>query len=132
MSPLVAFCTAVGFTVAFLTVVVITGLRGRITVHIPCVMATFLSLGTTIWFAIRLGTVYDLSSAGVITPIHRTIAVLAAVSYVLPVITGIRTLMSSVHRRAHFWAAMIVLTLTAAASVTGTLMLYWSEKLPVQ
>ncbi|HTF87109.1 MAG TPA: hypothetical protein VK843_01785 [Planctomycetota bacterium] len=132
MPPLVAFCTAVGFTVAFLTVVVITGLRGRITVHIPCVIATFLSLATTIYFAIKLGTVYDLSTAGVITPIHRTIAILATVSYVLPVITGIRTLMSSVHRRAHFWSAMIVLTLTAAASITGTLMLLWSDKFPVE
>jgi hypothetical protein len=127
---MIGFCTAVGLTVVFLVAVVVTGLRGRITVHIPCVVATLASLAAAIWFALELGQVYDLPSAGVITPVHKVLANLATVSYLLPVITGIRTLRSRRHRRLHFLAALLVLGLTAAATVTGTLMLLWATKLP--
>ena len=127
---MIAFCTAVGLTVVFLVAVVVTGLRGRITIHIPCVLATLISLTVAIAYALKLGTIYDLKSAGAIFPIHMWVAKIAASSYVLPLITGIRTLRSSVHRRAHFWAAMLVLALTAAASITGTWMLLAADKLP--
>lgn len=130
MTELSWFCTAVGFTVAFLTAVVVTGLRGLITVHIPCVIATFVSLTLAIVYALKLGKVYDLESTGVIFGVHMAIAKVAAASYVLPVYTGIRTLFKSTHRRAHFWSAMLVLALTAAASITGTWMLLLADERP--
>lgn len=120
---MLGFCVAVGATVVFLVVVVVTGLRGRITVHIPCVAATLGSLGVAIYFALELGTVYDLDAAGAITPVHKTIAKLATASYLLPLVTGVRTLSSRTRRKAHFVAAMIALSLTALATVTGTWML---------
>ncbi len=129
MGPLFWFCSSVGATVACLIVVVITGVCGKIAVHIPFVAATLLSLAVTIALAIKLGAVYDLKAAGAITPIHKTIAMLATLSYALPLITGIRTLKSREHRRMHFRAAMFVLFMTAAASVTGTLMVLWSPKI---
>ena len=43
MDPLIQFCAAVGATVVFLVIVVVTGIRGRITVHIPCVVLTLIS-----------------------------------------------------------------------------------------
>src|SRR5689334_539042 len=128
MSVMAVFCTAVGATVVFLTAVVVTGLRGVITVHIPCVVATLASLTLAIVYAIKLGEIYDLATAGAMFTTHMVVAKLAAASYALPVYTGIRTLRSRQHRRAHFWAAMLVLALTLAASITGTLMLLWSEK----
>ncbi len=127
---MVVFCTAVGFTVAFLIAVVSTGLRGRITIHIPCVLATLVSLTIAIVYALQLGKIYDLPKTGAIFTIHMVVAKIAATSYLLPVITGIRTLRSRAHHRAHFWAAMLVLTLTAAASITGTWMLIAAEKIP--
>src|ERR1044071_5598117 len=130
MPPMVSFCTAVAFTVVFLACVVTTGLRGKITWHIPLVLATFVSLTAAIYLALQLGKIYDLSTAGVITPIHKTLAYTATIAYLLPVFTGIRTLRSRVHRRAHFWAAMLVLALTLAATVTGTIMLLSAEKFP--
>lgn len=123
------FCTAVGCTVVFLVAVVVTGLRGKITVHIPCVAATLVSLTFAIVFALELGKLYDLPKAGIIFPIHMLIAKVATASYLLPIITGIRTLKSRVHRQWHFRAAMLVLVLTAAASITGTLMLWWAPKI---
>jgi hypothetical protein len=129
MALLIGFVTAVAVTVLFLVVVVVTGLRGRISLHIPCVLATLVSLSLSIALAIRLEPYYDLKAAGVITPIHLAVAKLAAASYVLPIITGIRTLRSREHRRAHFWCAMLVLALTATASITGTLMLLWAPKI---
>ena len=129
MDPLIQFCAAVGATVVFLVIVVVTGIRGKITVHIPCVVLTLISLTVAIVFALKLGKIYDLPKSGAIFPIHMAIAKLAAASYVLPIITGIRTLKARAHHRLHFWAAMLVLVLTAAASITGTLMLYWSPKL---
>ena len=127
---MIGFVTAVSVTVLFLIAVVVTGLRGRITIHIPCVLGAFISLGIAIVFALQLGKHYDLEQAGMITPIHLTLAKIATAAYVLPVITGIRTLKSRVHRRAHFWAAMLALTLTATALVTGTLMLMWAPLIP--
>jgi hypothetical protein len=127
---MIGFCTAVGLTVLLLVAVVVTGVRGRITVHLPCVAATLASLATAIWFAKQLGTQFDLASAGVVTPIHMTFAYVATAAYVLPIVTGIRTLRSRKHRRLHFLAAMLVLALTAAATVTGALMLWWADALP--
>ena len=121
------FCTAVGSTVGFLVAVVVTGLRGKITVHIPCVAATLVSLTFAIVFVLKLGKLYDFSAVGAIYPIHMTIAKIATVSYLLPIITGIRTLKSRANRKLHFRAAMLVLVLTATASVTGTLMLLWAQ-----
>lgn len=123
MPPVYSFVIAVSLTALFLVAVVITGLRGKISVHIPCVLATFVSLSVAIVFALKLGDIYDLEAAGWITPVHLSIAKIATLSFVLPVVTGIRTLKSRVHRRAHLIAALVALCLTATALVTGTLMM---------
>jgi hypothetical protein len=130
MSDMAWFCTAVGLTVAFLTAVVVTGLRGMITVHIPCVVATLAALVLSIYYALELGEAYDLESAGAIFHVHMAIAKVATASYVLPLVTGVRTLFKSSHRRQHFWSAMLVLALTAAATITGAWMLLLSEPRP--
>lgn len=132
MGPMVGFCIAVAATVAFLVAVVVTGVRGKIVMHLPCVAATLASLVVAIVFAVKLGKLYDLPAAGIVTPIHLTVAKIATVSYIGPIVTGIRTLRSREHRRAHLVAALIVLALTAAASITGTLMLMWAPRLPAQ
>jgi hypothetical protein len=123
MYPLIAFVTAVSFTVMFLIAVVVTGMRGKIGVHVPLVLATFICLAATIVFALQLGTLYDLQAAGAITTIHKVLANIATISFLAPVITGIRTLKSRENRRAHLLAALVALGLTVITLITGTLML---------
>jgi hypothetical protein len=77
----------------------------------------------TILLAKRLGGEYDLDAAGPITPIHLTLAKIAALAYLLPIATGIRTIYAAPARRWHRRAAFLALGLTAAALVTGTAMI---------
>ena len=70
------------------------------------------SLGVTIVFAKRLGELYDLESAGWITPVHLTLAKLTTAAYLLPITTGILTLRNRRHKRLHFRCAMAVLAMT--------------------
>jgi Na+/H+-dicarboxylate symporter len=124
LSPaLAAFALALLVTVALLALVVATGLRAQRRRHIPLVASTLVALVVTILLAERLGREYDLDAAGPIKPIHLTLAKIAALAYLLPIATGIRTLYAARARRWHRRAAFLALGLTLAALVTGTAML---------
>ena len=127
MSPSQGFLGFFLLTLILLSLVVLTGRAGRVRIHIPLVVASFASLFASIRYAVRLGEVLDLQSAGPITPIHLALAKIATASYALPVVTGLFTLRNRTWRRAHFVCAMIALSLTVLAAATGTLMWLLSE-----
>jgi len=116
-------------TVATLVLVVITGLKARLRSHITLVVTALVFLGCAIYFAVQVGHLYDLKSAGVITPIHLTVAKLATAAYLLPLISGLMTLRDRKHKPLHFKLAVVALILTAIAAVTGTLMLWMARPL---
>lgn len=124
MSPIVAFPVFLGITVVLLGCVVATGLKARLRWHIPLVGGVLVGLGLTIYFAEKLGQLYDLQAAGSITPIHLVLAKVTTVAYLLPLITGILTLRNRSHKRMHLLVALTVLLLTVLTAVTGCLMIY--------
>ena len=129
MDPDLGFPIALSATLILLALVVATGVRRRVRLHIPLVALAVGSLGVTIYFAERLGHHYDLRSAGAITPIHLALAKVATVAYLLPLSTGIATLRNRRWRPVHFWCAMVVLVLTVVTAVTGSIMLAMSERI---
>ncbi len=130
MSPDLAFFSCLGTTLLVLGLVVVTGLRAKRGVHLVLVATAVVLLVATIYFAEQLGDDYDLESAGWITPFHLTLAKITTACYLLPVVTGIRTLRDPGRRRAHRWAAFTVLALSVATFATGLWMLLASERLP--
>ena len=130
MSPEASFVSLLLLTLALLGGVVRTGLAARRRTHLTLVACAILSLAATVVCAERLGRFYDLQAAGWITPFHLALAKLTAAAYVLPIATGILTLRRPARRRLHRRMAWIVLSLTAAAAVTGTIMLLRAERLP--
>jgi len=131
LDPTIGFLTTLGATLAFLGCAVVTGYRARRALHLTSVGGAVAMLATTIYFALELGELYDLESAGVITPIHLTMAKLNTAAYLLPVVTGIRTLRNPAGRKLHGRVAWAVLAMTVMTSTTGGLMLLWAERLPV-
>jgi hypothetical protein len=130
MTPERGFVAFLALTLVLLAAVVWTGLRARRWVHLPCVAATLAALGTTIWFAEQMGELYDLESAGLITPVHLWLAKGTTLLYLAPLVTGILTIRDARWRPRHRAAAFTVLALTVATAVTGTWMLLASERLP--
>lgn len=129
MTATAGFLTFLVVTVALLCLVLWTGFRAKRRLHIPLVVATVVALGVTIYYAEMLGREYDLDSAGVLKPIHLTLAKIATLSYVFPVATGIRTIFVPKTRALHRQIAFVVLALTVAALVTGTMMVLMAEPL---
>lgn len=129
MSPIVGFPAFLVLTVALLGGVVATGLRRRMRLHLILVASALASLGVTIFFAEQLGELYDLASAGRITPVHLTMAKLTTVAYLLPIVTGAMTLRDRRRRPLHFKAAMAVLALTLLTTATGLWMILAAERL---
>ena len=125
-----AFVAFLLLTVVLLLGVLGTGLRARRRLHIALVCTALVSLGVTIWFAEKLGESYDVRSAGIITPIHLTLAKITVFAYLLPIVTGIQTLRDGRRRRLHGRLAFLVLVLTILTTVTGTAMLLMAERLP--
>ena len=80
------------------------------------------SIGTTIYFAERLGEVYDVQTAGAITPIHLTLAKVTTLAYLLPVVTGVLTWRNISWKPLHAKFAYTVLALTVLTAVTGTIL----------
>lgn len=123
-----------GFTIFLLTTVgllarvVLTGRSARRRQHIPAVVAMALSLALAIWFAERLGEEIDVRSAGIITPIHLTLAKITTLGYLLPIATGIRTLRHPATRRLHGRLAYTLVGLTLLTTVTGLAMLLSSDR----
>lgn len=122
MTPIAAFALAFGTTLIALGVVVWSGMRAKRRIHIPAVIFTLGSLGVTILYAYRLGETLDLASAGIITPIHLTLARAATIALLLPIATGIRTLFVPSGRKLHARVAWFALTLVVAAAITGVIM----------
>jgi len=123
LSPTVGFVGFLALTLAGLACAVATGLKARRRLHIAAVAASIASLATTIYYAKALGEQFDLESAGVITPIHLTMAKVTTALYLLPIATGITTIFRPAARRWHRRVAFLVLGLTVLTAVTGTTMI---------
>lgn len=130
LTALTGFLVFLAVTLALLGVVVVTGFQAKRRLHLPAVALAVASLGVTIYYAEQLGRSYDLEAAGAIYPIHLTIAKIATVSYLLPIITGIRTLKNPSRKRTHRMVAFLVLGLTVLTACTGTAMVLMAEPLP--
>ena len=109
MSPEVGFVSMLLVTLAFLGAVVATGLRAQRKRHLVLVAGAVASLGVTIYYAEKLGGLYDLEAAGAITPVHLAMAKLTTLSYLLPIVTGIRTIRNPRTRPLHRKVAFVVL-----------------------
>jgi len=129
MSPELGFVLFLLVTLALLGLVVATGLAARRRIHLTCVALAVASLGTTIYFAERMGHHYDLAAAGAITPIHLFLAKATTLAYLLPLTTGVLTIRNATWRPWHRRAAFLVLGATVATAVTGTWMLLASERI---
>jgi len=117
-------------TVGLLAGAVMTGLQARRRVHIPVVVVAVVSLGVTIFFAERLGRLYDLEAAGWVTPVHLTLAKITTAAFLLPIATGVRTLKHPGTRSLHRKLVFAVLALVAITSAFGTWMILAAERLP--
>ena len=129
MTPAAGFVTFLLITLAFLGAAVVSGLKAKRKVHLPCVGLAVLSLVVTIYYAEKLGDLYDLKAAGFMTPLHLTLAKITTLAYLAPVITGVRTLRNPGGRKFHGRVAFFVLLMTVLTAVTGTSMLLMSEPL---
>jgi hypothetical protein len=129
MAPEIGFASALGVTVVLLVFVAWTGHRAKRRAHLVLVAAAVVALVTSIVFAKRLGAVYDLTSAGWITPFHLGLAKVTTACYLLPVVTGVATLRNARARPWHARTAWLVLALTVFTTVTGAWMLLASTRL---
>lgn len=130
MNPEIGFIGLLGFTVACLACAAWTGRRRRIRPHLIAVLGAVLGLVGAIAFALRVGERYDLATAGVITPVHLTLARIATAAYLGPLITGPLVLAGRLRGRWHHRLAWTAIVLTVAATVTGAWMLLAAERLP--
>lgn len=80
-------------------------------------------LALSIYYALELGHLYDTQAAGLITPIHHTMARVTTASYLLPIATGLRTIFVPSTRKLHRKVAFLVLSMTVLTAITGTIML---------
>ncbi len=132
MDTMTGFIGFLVLTVALLGAAVLTGRAGKRRVHLSLVASTLVALGITIFYAEQLGNLYDLETAGFITPLHLTLAKITVVAYFVPIISGWMTFRGREDVRPfHAKAAYAVLALTVATLITGTAMVLMSERLPV-
>jgi len=117
-------------TLACLAGAVSSGLRAKRRVHLSCVAGAVACLALSIHFALEVGELFDLESAGWITPVHMWMAKVATASYLLPVASGVRTIYHPPTRRLHRKIAFLVLSLTVLTAITGTWMLLAAEGRP--
>ena len=129
LEPTLGFLVFLVITLAFLGGVVFTGFKARRPIHLTLVVCAVASLGITIYYAERLGTLYDLESSGWIYPVHLAIAKTTTASYLLPVISGILTLRNPIRKTLHRRIAYFVLTMTVLTAATGTWMVLASNPL---
>ena len=129
MSISARFVTSLICTVLLLFAVLSTGRAGRRRTHIALVASMLVSLTVTILFAIKLGTLYDLESAGWITPLHLTLAKICVVAYLAPLTTGWITYRGNEKMRGlHARVAYAVFALTVITLFTGVAMILMSER----
>lgn len=129
LDPTLGFILFLAATLALLGSAVLMGMRARRHAHVKLVAATLVSLAVTIYFAERLGELYDLETAGRITPIHLALAKTTVVAYLLPIVTGVLTWRDISRKRLHRIFAWSVIALTVATAATGIMMVVWSERL---
>jgi hypothetical protein len=123
VSPEQSLAAFLALTIVLLGCVVATGLKARRRWHITFVVLALASLVVSIVCARRVGKLYDLRSAGVITPVHLTLAKITTAAYLLPIATGLRTIFRPATRRLHRTLAFVVLGMTLVTAITGTMML---------
>lgn len=123
MDPTLRFFAFLLATVVALLATVLTGYQKRLPLHFVCVASSVALLAASIWAALQVGDIYDLKSAGWITPFHLTLARITTLLYLLPLATGIWTLRDRSQRKKHRLAAFLVLGLTVLTTVTGAWML---------
>lgn len=123
MSPILGFGVSFAVTLVLLGAVIATGKTRRIRPHIACVVATLGALAWTIHEAYGVGAVYDLASAGVITPIHLTLAKITTVAFLAPLVSGVSALLRPATRQVHAKIAWTVIALTIVCAVTGVVMM---------
>ena len=128
-APEIGFLGSLILTIALLLGAAIAGRSQRIRVHIVFVALSLAGLGTAVYFAIRTGELYDLESAGLITPIHLNIARITSLLYLWPLVTGPLAWGGRIDRRMHRIGAWLVLVMTLVATVTGVAMLWSAERL---
>ncbi|MFT4542733.1 MAG: heme A synthase [Planctomycetota bacterium] len=129
MTPLVGFILFLVVTLAFLGATVATGLKAHRKAHLRYVVGSIVSLGIAVYYAEKLGETLDLESAGKIYPIHLVLAKTAVAAYLLPVISGIRTLRNPAGKTLHRRIAFLVLGLTVLTAITGVWMVIACEPL---
>ena len=129
-SPVFGFVVGVLVTVVLLAAVLFTGFTAQRKRHIPLVVLYFVALGTTIFFAERMGRELDLEAAGAITTIHLTLAKITTLSWVFPVITGVRTLRHPERKKQHRTVALVLVAMTVVTLVTGLWMVSAAQPLP--
>jgi hypothetical protein len=130
MTPGVGFVSFLVVTLAFLGGVVASGRAANRKLHFPLVAGAVLSLGVTIYYAEKLGELYNLDAAGSITPIHLMIAKITTVAYLFPLVLGPITVKKPEWLTWHRRAAYLVLALTVLAAATGMTMILLAERLP--
>lgn len=130
MEIVTGFLLFLALTLVALGVTVISGFKARRKIHIPAVAVSVVLLLITIYYAEQLGTQYDLESAGAIYQVHLFFAYTSTPAYLLPIVTGLRTLKRPATLRWHKRCAFFVLLMTVLSAGTGTAMVLMADRLP--
>jgi len=125
----IGFLAALVQTVLLLIAAAIAGRRRRIRGHVLLVACAVASLGVAIYFALQTGKLYDLETAGIITPIHLTLARVTTAFYLAPLITGPLAYTGRIDRRIHRALAWTAIALTLASTGTGVAMIAGATRL---
>jgi len=123
MDPVTGFTGSFLVTLVALGAAAYSGRRARRKAHIPLVLLTALLLAVTIYYAKQLGGIYDLESAGLITPVHLAIAKIATAALLLPILSGLATLKNYECFKWHKRLAWSVIAMIVLAALTGTWMI---------
>ena len=132
MSPVAAFTVWFFITVTLLLTAAYFGRTAarapeRRKIHVIFVLLTAGALAWTIKVAYDVGALYDLASAGWITPVHLAIAKVATGFLVFPIVAGILAWRDGKQRRAHAFLAWCAMVLIVLAAVTGTIMILLAQ-----
>jgi hypothetical protein len=132
VSPVAAFTVWFFITVTLLLTAAYFGRTAarapeRRKIHVIFVLLTAGALAWTIKVAYDLGALYDLASAGWITPVHLAIAKVATGFLVFPIVAGILAWRDGKKRRAHAFLAWCAMVLIVLAAVTGTIMILLAQ-----
>lgn len=123
MNPGAGFVIFLFVTLVCLGFAVVTGRAAKRKKHLCWVSGAVLGLLVSVYYAERLGELYDLESAGWIYPFHLLIARVSTASYLVVICSGIATIRQSSRRKTHGRIAYSVLGLTVLTAVTGVWMI---------